>query len=526
MRTLSALSLAFSLVLSGCVGDKSDDDDDDDDDPVTDADGDGFDEDDDCDDDDDRVNPDADEVCDGVDNNCDGIVDEDASDATEFFTDGDGDGFGDPDAPVVACELTDGLVDNDGDCDDDDDDIHPDADEVCDGEDNDCSGKVDDNATDASTWYADDDGDGYGDPGSTEEACERPSGFVDNDDDCDDASDFINPDAVQYCYGADVDCNPDTSEEGMVTWVAEDGGAYDATPLFEGATSESPLTGAMPGPGVYYFCEGTHYLNMDLDGDYELIGLYGPDATTLSGADQGSVFRVLEGTSLSVTGLTLADGFGVTEVELKNVATATEFGGALVCLDGELNLSDVVVRDSWGFRGGGLFAHQCDVRVEGSLFSGNTGSYGAGLALGHGTLSIVDTEISDNTAEYSGGGLFLGWNSEDDDALLAELDGVVIQENDALYGAGGGLFVMEGTSASLTGGSAVVSNLAVFGGAAYLSKTYDGGAIQLSSTASDWGTDGGGDNNDPDDIYSDSQEGVIGDYGDSETFTCDRSSCW
>ena len=54
--------------------------------------------------------------------------------------------------------------------------------------------------------------DGYGDPGSTEEACARPSGFVGNDDDCDDASDFIAPDAVQCCYGVDVDCNTFTCD--------------------------------------------------------------------------------------------------------------------------------------------------------------------------------------------------------------------------------------------------------------------------------------------------------------------------
>ena len=84
---------------------------------------------------------------------------------------------GDPDAaPVLEIEHLDicsADADGDGfacevDCDDGDAGVHPDADEICDGRDNDCDNTIDESdAEGTSLWYADFDGDGYGDPAST-----------------------------------------------------------------------------------------------------------------------------------------------------------------------------------------------------------------------------------------------------------------------------------------------------------------------------------------------------------------------
>src|SRR5688572_1843076 len=51
----------------------------------------------------------------------------------------------------------------------------------------------------ALNWWADVDGDGYGDVATTESACEAPEGFVNNRDDCDDGDAAVNPDAEEVC---------------------------------------------------------------------------------------------------------------------------------------------------------------------------------------------------------------------------------------------------------------------------------------------------------------------------------------
>jgi large repetitive protein len=175
------------------------------DDNNDDADGDGFSGDDDCDDDNAAVHPGATEVCDGIDNNCDEQIDEDVLDT--WYADTDGDGYGDPDNVSLACSTPAEHVGSGTDCDDTDADVYPSAIERCDGVDNDCDGEIDEDATDALEWYADLDGDGFGDPDSVSTACDAPSDTVADDTDCDDQDADIHPDATEICDGVDNDCD-------------------------------------------------------------------------------------------------------------------------------------------------------------------------------------------------------------------------------------------------------------------------------------------------------------------------------
>ena len=177
--------------------------------------------------------PGAEEVCDEIDNDCDDDIDEDVE--LIWYTDADSDGHGDVDSPVSACEPPEGTVASRDDCDDTQSTISPDATELCDDVDNDCDGDIDeDDAADVTTWYADSDGDGFGDPTQTSTACDAPSGYVDDDNDCADADATIHPDAAEICDDIDNDCDGDIDDDdssisGTTTWYIDaDGDGYGA----------------------------------------------------------------------------------------------------------------------------------------------------------------------------------------------------------------------------------------------------------------------------------------------------------
>jgi len=172
------------------------------------------------------ASPVEDESCDGIDNDCDGDVDEDGDvvDGSSWYADNDSDGFGDLAAPLEACDQPVGYTADSSDCDDSDDDVNPAAAEVCDGVDNDCDGTVDAGATDAGTWYADTDGDGFGDPATAAASCTAPAGYVADATDCDDGATAVNPAATEVCDGVDNDCDgvtDDASSADASTWYAD-----------------------------------------------------------------------------------------------------------------------------------------------------------------------------------------------------------------------------------------------------------------------------------------------------------------
>ena len=82
------------------------------------------------------------ELCDGVDNDCDGAIDNDVTNPTVWYEDGDGDSYG-SEATVAQCEAPAGFVERGGDCDDTEITVYPGGPEQCDGLDNDCDGEID-----------------------------------------------------------------------------------------------------------------------------------------------------------------------------------------------------------------------------------------------------------------------------------------------------------------------------------------------------------------------------------------------
>ena len=203
---------------------------------LPDADGDGFSTLVDCDDTNPAINPAATEICDGIDNDCDGSIDQ---------VDNDGDG-------VSLCN---------GDCDDANATVYPGAEELCDGIDNDCDGSVDEGLI--STYYADQDGDGYGNLNNVTMACEQPAGYVLDNSDCNDNDSGINPEASEICDGLDNDCDGEV-DEGLTFDADADG--HTSLDSCEGSKDDCDDTNADVFPGAPELCDG---LDNDCDGEVD-----------------------------------------------------------------------------------------------------------------------------------------------------------------------------------------------------------------------------------------------------------------
>jgi hypothetical protein len=163
----------------------------------------------DCNDNSNAINPAATEVCNTADDDCDGQINEGVGNT--YYADTDGDGYGNAASSTVACTQPSGFVSNSSDCNDNSNAINPAATEVCNTADDDCDGQINEGV--GNTYYADTDGDGYGNAASSTVACTQPSGYVSNSTDCNDANNAINPAATELCTNsADDNCNGQINE--------------------------------------------------------------------------------------------------------------------------------------------------------------------------------------------------------------------------------------------------------------------------------------------------------------------------
>ena len=316
MHARARMSLPFlALALAGCPAEPPPD-------PHVDGDGDGYTTfDGDCDDGDPKVNPAATELAyDGIDNDCsqgdlvdvdgDGILgtpaggdDCDDTDGSigspqTWYADTDADGYGDDSTGVADCIPPSWTTTVTGDCDDEDPEVNPEGFEICNGKDDDCDGTTDgEAAADALPWFADADGDGFGDADQGTLACSQPEGHVADATDCDDTDPERHPQAW----------HPDVDEDGFgdahtttfscdppdETWMTDDGDCDDARPeAFPGADETCN--------GVDDDCDGqpdedesidalTWYLDSDGDGHGDLwaphVSCAPPEAYVASSAD-------------------------------------------------------------------------------------------------------------------------------------------------------------------------------------------------------------------------------------------------
>ncbi len=446
----------------------------------------------DCDDTRALSNPAATEYCNGFDDNCDGRIDEDtAVDASSWYADIDADGFGNGSALDVECYQPAGYVADSTDCDDSDATSFPGGIEVCDGADNDCNGLVDDAPTDGTTFYADDDGDGFGDAGDYVSECAMPSGYVANAYDCD-----------------DVDSGEPTVADAYAGSSAGDGslGApYDSIQDAIDAADECVI--AYP---------GTYTESIDLGGkSLDVWGVQGSELTTIdpsysvcSSSNPASCAAAVEigsasGASPTLHGFTITGGTGA----WSSTTTSETCADSSAAHDG----SNTCSVTTFNYCGGGVHVDGDDPIFDDVIITGNslppmeqasTGdytqawlySYGGGLCVTGGIVTLTNSYVVTNTAD-TGGGIYanasslvsfdqglVGENSASDGGGIAVSDATVSSTNSiwACNGAstdGGGAF-LEGSS------TATYENAVFFGNSSSTSGTARGADIWASSSSS------------------------------------------
>ena len=434
----------------------------------------------DCDDSEASVYPGATEVCDLLDNDCDGDIDDadsslDTSTTTTWAPDTDVDGYGDDSVTVDACVAPSGYISTLGDCDDGDADINPDATEVCDEVDNDCDTYVDDEddsldvSVGGSTYYADADGDGYGDETDAGQGfCDDPgSGYAEDDTDCDDGDDEVNPGATEVCNLVDDDCDTSTSSDGMAWWEPSSGSASDLTSTLAAGTSSAPVAFSSTGDGTAYVCAGTWYANIEIDGDtVELVGVDGSGSVIIDGAGDDSVVDIKNGAVVSATGFTLQNGDG-------------SKGGAVSVDESTLSGSDLAFLDSVADEGGGMYVDDSTVDLSDCEFDGNSADdYGGGLFVeDSGLVTLTACDITDNEAS-DGGGAYVTSSS------TLTIDLADVSSNDASNGLGGGIFCYDGDEVGITDSDFTNNSAYYYGGGVSLDGcelTMDGGSFTSNS---------------------------------------------
>ncbi|MES2645222.1 MAG: MopE-related protein [Myxococcota bacterium] len=395
-----------------------------------DADRDGWDDWDDCDDYDSSVNPGANEHCDGVDEDCDGSIDEDAVDAAESHVDADGDGYGDPDGTTVECDPPRSYVMNGRDCDDRDASSHPGATERCDGADNDCDGRVDADAADPPIWYADADGDGYGDSAVSYGACEEADGYVANDDDCDDTSALMHPGYSEVCgNGLDDDCAAYTGD--ACTYETVELTASSATLV--GRTADEEACAAVSGAG-----------DVDDDGyDDLLVGASGTGAGTegaywARGPISGTLGLGLADAHLE--GLAPGDGAGASVAAAGDV---DDDGLADVLFGAPLEADGATAPGAAWLRYGPQMTG-CEPFCDGAIFVGTADAERAGASVaGPGDVDGdgYDDVVVGAPGRAGGGGAYLVTGTPSGSVSLADADAILVGEGsgragDRVYRAG------------------------------------------------------------------------------------------
>ncbi len=524
----------------------------------------------DCDDTRADVEPGNAETCaTAYDDNCDGHLNDtlgaaaDPAGCTEYLQDADTDGYG---AAVGDClcvaeaDYTIVAAANPAfDCDDGDGAIYPGAQETCatDGVDDDCDGLSNEQNVPACTaWYADDDGDDYGDPAATVCQCDASAGYpVADNTDCDDGTSARYPGFAETCDDVDNDCDS-VVDDGLTLYYSDvDGDSYGD--INESGTCHTDQV--TDGVTDHTDCDDGEY--HVYPGALEICDLQANDCTTAGAwteADEANMvtefssntgwesatptnlsWNIAAG-SVSVHTLSannrrinVCHGTYYQAIKSDSSVTGTRVEGIYGAADTVLTTGGLSPSGAWT----GPLVRISNARIEiagltlsqgtgtssatnggAVLVSGNSGNQGSSSSP---NLLLEECVIS-GSSDQAGGGIAVGDsnNVSQSYGYVRMLD-TLVTGNSATSGSGGGALVLKGIleCESSSGAGTVGFNANT--------STANGGAVYISGTGSfisegcDFGT-GAGTNNGTVEVDGIDGATPMTDYtfGDNATFTC------
>ena len=93
------------------------------------------------------------------------------------------------------------------------------------------------------TWYADSDGDGFGNAALSTVSCYTPVGYVADDTDCDDGNAAVNSGASETCNSIDDDCDGNIDNVVLTTYYADSDNDGFGDPAFTAQAACNPPAG-------------------------------------------------------------------------------------------------------------------------------------------------------------------------------------------------------------------------------------------------------------------------------------------